>query len=287
MNFGCRLDDEMNDYYRRLQQAIDYMEEHLTEELSPASIAEQAFFSVTHFYRIFRGITGESVKDYMRKRRLSQSAVELLTGHKRILDIAMAYGFESQETYNRAFIKQFGLAPGRYRKDRNHVVLYEKVNVGPILPPASIPVQVKMVYKKAFQVIGLQAMVKPGSDTINELWHAFNTRRPEVDGLAVSEPCMGICEYYPDITDDDDFSYIAAAEVAPSCPAPPGMDCWTIPGSKYAVFTRADARYPFKDIYAYIYGVWLPQSGCELAERDTLECYGLTPGGLEIYIPIK
>jgi AraC family transcriptional regulator len=282
----------MNDYYSQLGRAIDYMEEHLTEEISAAAIAEQAFFSITHFYRIFRGMTGESVKDYMRKRRLSQSAVDLLTDDKRILEIALAYGFESQETYSRAFAKQFGLAPGRYRKNRNHIVLYERLNVGQPLPqgpisPAVTPVQVKTVYKKAFQVRGLQTSVKPGSDSINELWHSFNTRRVEIDGLPVTEPCLGICEYYPDITDDDDFTYLAGVEVDPSRLVPSGMVSRTIPGAKYAVFVRDDTGYPLKDIYAYIYGVWLPQSGCEPAERDTLECYGLTPGGLEIYIPIK
>lgn len=282
----------MNDYYSQLERAIDYMEEHLTEEISPAAIAEQAFFSVTHFYRIFRGMTGESVKDYMRKRRLSQSAIDLLADNKRILEIALMYGFESQETYSRAFAKQFGLAPGRYRKNRNHIVLYERLNVGQPFPqgpisPAVTPVQVKMVYKKAFQVCGLQAIVRPGSDTINELWHTFNTRRVEVDGLLVTEPCLGVCEYYPDITDDDDFTYLAGVEVDPSRPVPSGMISRTIPGAKYAVFVREDAHYPLKDMYAYIYGVWLLQSGCELAEADTLEYYGLTPDGLEIYIPIK
>lgn len=282
----------MNDYYSQLQRAIDYMEEHLTEEISPAAIAEQAFFSVTHFYRIFRGMTGEAVKDYMRKRRLSQSAVDLLADDKRILEIALAYGFESQETYSRAFVKQFGLTPGRYRKDRNHIVLYEKLNVGqPFsqgqISPTVTPVQVKTVYKKAFQVMGLQATVRPGSDTINELWQAFNIRRVEVDGRPVAEPCLGICEYYPDITDDDDFTYLAGVEVNSSRPVPSGMVSRTFPGAKYAVFVREDTGYPLKDIYAYIYGVWLPQSGCELAEADTLECYRLTPGGLEIYIPIR
>ncbi|QUL55208.1 AraC family transcriptional regulator [Paenibacillus tritici] len=283
-------------YYDKVQQTIDYIELHLTEDLSPAIIAEQIFFSLTHFYRIFRGLVGESVKEYIRKRRLSQSAIELLAGEKRIIEIAMEYGFESQETFSRAFTKQFGITPGRYRRDKNVIVLYEKANIGQRLNiqraiQSSGSVHTKIVYKKAFQVIGLQAMVRPGSGTIAELWTAFNAKWPEMEGLSLSQARLGICEYYPDITDESDFSYIACKEAAQPERVPSGMISRRIPSSKYAVFSHDDSIYHLKDTYQFIYGVWLPESGYELAELDTIEYYEPnvehSDYELAIYIPIQ
>lgn len=218
------------------------------------------------------------MKEYIRKRRLSQSAIELLAGGKRIIEIAMEYGFESQETYSRAFTKQFGITPGRYRRDKDVIVLYEKANIGQRLNNIraiqfSGSVHTKVVYKKAFQVMGLQAMVKPGSGTITELWAAFNKRWPEMECLSLSEARLGICEYYPDITDESDFSYIACTEVAQSKHFPAGMISRRVPSSKYAVFSHQGSIHHLKDTYQFIYGVWLPESGYELAELDTIEYY--------------
>ncbi len=284
------------DYYDKIQKTIDFIELHLTEDLSPNIIAEQTFFSMTHFYRIFRGLVGESVKEYIRKRRLSQSAIELLAGEKRIIEIAMEYGFESQETYSRAFTKQFGITPGRYRRDKDVIVLYEKANIGQRLNKkranlSSLSVHTKVVYKKEFQVMGLQAMVLPGPGTITELWTAFNERWPEIECLSLSEDRLGICEYYPDITDENEFSYIACTEVVQSKQIPSGMISRRIPSSKYAVFSHQDSIQHLKDTYQFIYGVWVPESGYELAELDTIEYYELKVGHsdfeLEIYIPIQ
>lgn len=283
-------------YYDKVQNVIDFIEIHLTEDLSPTIIAEQTCFSMTHFYRIFRGLVGESVKEYIRKRRLSQSAIELLASEKRIIEIAMEYGFESQEAYSRAFTKQFGITPGKYRRDNGVIVLYEKAIIGNRLNKkralqSSKSVHTKVVYKKAFQVIGFQAMVEPGSGMITELWIAFNKRWTEIECLSLSKARLGICEYYPDITDESEFSYIACTEAAPSKQFPLGMISRRIPSSKYAVFSHHDSIHHLKDTYQFIYGVWLPESGYELAELDTIEYYEHNEDHsdceLEIYIPIK
>ncbi|BBI34290.1 AraC family transcriptional regulator [Cohnella abietis] len=210
-------------YYDKIIKTIDFIEIHLKEDLSPNNLAEQAFFSVTHFYRIFRGMVGESVKEYIRKRRLSQSAIELLASEKRIIEIAMEYGFDSQETYIRAFMKMFGITPGRYRRCKDNIVLYEKANIG----------------------------------------HRLHQRRADTSSFSVAQ----------------------------SDQVPLGMIKRTIPSSKYAVFTHCNYKDHLKDIYQYIYGVWLPDSGYEVAELDTIECYefikGHSTNGLDIYIPIK
>ncbi len=75
------------EYIKKLQKAIDYVEDNLKEDLKLEKISEQCYFSVPHFYRLFQIFTGYSIMDYVRKRRLSLAAHELLTTNKRLIDI--------------------------------------------------------------------------------------------------------------------------------------------------------------------------------------------------------
>jgi AraC family transcriptional regulator len=91
------------DHIERIQRAIDYIEEHLKDELPIESIADVAYFSMWHFQRVFGAIIGDSVKEYVRKRRLASALIELTSTDRRILEIAIDHQFESQESFTRAF----------------------------------------------------------------------------------------------------------------------------------------------------------------------------------------
>src|SRR3984885_50510 len=105
------------DHIGRIQRAIDYIEEHLKDELPTESIADVAHFSMWHFQRVFGAIVGDSVKEYVRKRRLASALVELTSTDRRILDIAIDHQFESQESFTRAFKLLYGKTPGECRKE--------------------------------------------------------------------------------------------------------------------------------------------------------------------------
>jgi len=103
-------------YYERIQQSLDHIERHLAEPIQLDRAAAQACFSLTHYYRMFHALVGHTVKDYIRKRRLTESARRLESGGDRIIDISFDYQFESQESFSRAFKKMFGVSPGQFRK---------------------------------------------------------------------------------------------------------------------------------------------------------------------------
>lgn len=105
----------VNIYYDLIHKSIDYIEQHLDEDLSLDIISNEAGFSKFHFHRIFRKYVGKSVADYIRSRRLSCAANLLLYTEERILDIALHYGFESQESFTRAFKAAYALPPAQYR----------------------------------------------------------------------------------------------------------------------------------------------------------------------------
>lgn len=103
------------DHEKAIQRSLNFIEQHLTDKIQLHHLAEHAGYSKFHFQRTFRKIIGKSVAEYIRKRRLTQSARVLIYTDQRIIDIAIIYGFNSQESYTRAFKKIYEVTPGVYR----------------------------------------------------------------------------------------------------------------------------------------------------------------------------
>jgi len=99
-----------------LDNSIAFIESRLVDEISVAVIAEQAFFSKTHYQRLFRAIVGEPVMEYVKNRRLHLACREILTSDMNVINIAMKYGYDSHEGFTRAFKAYFGVPPSSYRK---------------------------------------------------------------------------------------------------------------------------------------------------------------------------
>lgn len=104
------------DYIDSINQAIDYIENNLTQTIAMEQVAAVAGYSRFYFDRLFLARLGETPASYIRKRRLSEAARELIASERPILDIALDYQFQSQEAFARPFKKMFGLSPGAYRK---------------------------------------------------------------------------------------------------------------------------------------------------------------------------
>ncbi|WP_054871150.1 helix-turn-helix transcriptional regulator [Caloranaerobacter sp. TR13] len=116
-------------YYERIQRSLDYIEENLKSSIEIEMVAQESYMSISNFYRMFYALVGHTVKDYIRKRRLSCAANELLNTKKRIIDIALDYQYESQEAFTRAFRNYFEITPGRYRKLKKEIKSMERVNL--------------------------------------------------------------------------------------------------------------------------------------------------------------
>ena len=100
----------------QLGDSIAFIESHLTEGINIEALAEQAFFSKTHYQRLFRAIVGEPVMEYVKNRRLQLACREVFEGDAGILTIALKYGYNSHEGFTKAFKAYFGVAPSEYRK---------------------------------------------------------------------------------------------------------------------------------------------------------------------------
>ena len=99
-----------------IRDLLDWLEDHLDQPLTLNNVAIKAGYSKWHLQRMFRDVTGRAIGSYIRARRLSKAAVALRLTARPILDIALQYRFDSQQTFTRAFKKQFGLTPAHYRR---------------------------------------------------------------------------------------------------------------------------------------------------------------------------
>ncbi len=100
------------------QNVLEYIELNLEENIATNELSKIACISLHHMYRIFTAMVGVPIHEYIRKRRLANSAKDLLKSNERIIEIAFKYGFESQEAFSRAFKKEFSFTPAKFRKEK-------------------------------------------------------------------------------------------------------------------------------------------------------------------------
>ncbi len=115
-------------YYERIQKSIDYIENKLKEDIEIEKAAQEAFMSCSNYYRMFFALTGYAVKEYIRNRRISNAVRDIKETDDSILDIALKYGFESNEALTRAFKRITGNPPSAFRKN-NLNYSFERVNI--------------------------------------------------------------------------------------------------------------------------------------------------------------
>ncbi|MBO0993916.1 helix-turn-helix transcriptional regulator [Bacillus sp. SD088] len=116
-------------YQPIIQKSIKYIENNLHEDLSLESIAQFAGFSRYHFHRVFQKETGVTISEYVRYRRIANSASMLINADEKIIDIAFYYHFETQESFSRSFKKHYKLPPGQYRKIMGQLMLQREETV--------------------------------------------------------------------------------------------------------------------------------------------------------------
>ena len=114
----------MKEQILAVQRMQDYIEAHLEEEITLADLAKNSLFSPWYSYRLFRQYTGLTPAEYIRRLRLSESALRLKAGHCKVTDAACDLGFGSVDGYQRAFLREFGCNPGQYARTRIPIPLF-------------------------------------------------------------------------------------------------------------------------------------------------------------------
>lgn len=270
----------------QIQQGIDFIEENLDYDLNLKQIANETGISQWHFQRMFKALTTETLKTYIRSRRLSNAMEKLLTTQQRIIEISITAGFESQESFSRAFKKTFDMTPNQARKIGNKNLFLKKIEFTPEYLAhinQSISLRPEIIYQPKTIFVGLKTCFY-GTDSeknniaekLPALWDSFLLRMGEIKDN-IQDIGYGIIQQTPKKTDQ--LEYYAALEVTESSAIPKGMTRIEVPASTYARFSHIGHVKNLDNTVNYIYSSWLMQSAKRHSYGPDIEIYG------EGYIP--
>lgn len=269
------------DWISGIQRAIDYVEEHLRDEIDYDAAAREAASSVFHFQRMFSMLVGYTLGDYIRMRRLSLAADEIQRTDGKIIDIALRYGYDSPESFSRAFTRFHGITPTKARRGGS-IKSFSRLTVKLILDGGNL-MDYRIEKRDSFKIICRKKQVnKPQGDTatadISSFWAQCST-----DGT-VEKLCkyarfdnlhgiLGIC--FSGEMADSGFPYGIGAEYNGETLTDGEFDIVEIPAHTYAVF-KCKGKMPdaFKETYKKICTEFFPQSSTyEYGSGIELEVY--------------
>lgn len=270
-----------------IQEAIEYIEDNLTEELNIHEIADKACVSAFHFQRIFNVLCGFTVGEYIRNRRLSLAGLELTKANAKVIDVAIKYGYDSPDSFTRAFTKFHGIAPSAARVKGAKLKSFARLRVKLSLEGGTM-LDYKIVEKAQFTVMGKARGFN--SDTsyeeIPKFWeeHMTNGDDKVVSGM------YGICFD----SDGKNFVYMIADNYIPWDEVPEGYETKVIPAATWAVFPcKGPLPKALQDVNTKIWSEWLPScKEYKLAGNYTIELYAPPAANpdedySEIWIPVK
>lgn len=268
------------DWITGISKAIDYIEEHITEPTDYARAAKEACSSPFNFQRVFALLCGYTLGDYVRMRRLTLAGEELLSTDAKVIDVALKYGYDSPESFSRAFTRFHGVSPSAVRKGAA-IRSFSRICVKLILTGGSI-MEYRIEKKQEAKIIcRRREFTKPGDDYTNreipEFWNECG-RDGSIQKLcgyikdsAQFKGLLGVC-FSTEMTDSG-FPYGIGAEYDGESD-PQDFEIVEIPAYTYAVFTvRGRMPDAFRETYRKICTEFFPQSGYEYSNGVEIEVY--------------
>ena len=288
-------------YVPSILRAVDYMERNMTSAVSISDIASEAAYSTFHFLRLFKALTGETPGSYLRRRRLTEAARELVRSRRRIIDIALDYQFGSQEAFTRAFKDYFGTTPMAFRKQGSPPVSGAAMRIEKsflIYRMEVVTMEPKIVKKDAVKLIGIMYHGDNKNWEIPKMWEEFLPLMKKIPNSLPTREAYGLCFYTESYSKTGLFYYMAGVPVSSLEEIPMELVGKTLPASEYAVFAHKGPlngkAKTIMDTYKYAYGTWLPNSRYVNAHGFDFEYYDERFKGNEdphteigVWIPIR
>jgi AraC family transcriptional regulator len=287
------------EWLNRMTKALEYLEEHLQDEINLNEVARIACSSPFHFQRMFHVLTDVTVGEYVRRRRLSLAAQELVTTKEKVIEIALKYGYDSPESFARAFRKLHGISPSAAREPGVSLKVYSRLSFH-ITLKGDQEMDYKIVDKPAFRAIGKELRVsnRDGANLkrIPEFWwecyqSGFSSKLEKMaDKRGVTGECkLGICmESEPESME---FVYFIGVENTKGV-IPEVLTEKEISAATWAIFeTTGTMPNAMQDLSKRIYSEWFPSTGYKRAGDLDMEVY--PPGSnddenyrSEIWVPV-
>ena len=281
----------------RMAEVAEWIEAHLDAPLTLGDIADRAGLSPYHFSRVFSARMGRSVMAHVRARRLIRGARRLTADPDlKLIDLALDCGFESQEAFTRAFVRIFGVSPGRFRRGFAVTPLEGQYPMTPSTPGTAAVVRLPdLVTMPAFVVAGpARRFDQETKSDIPQLWPRLIGALP-FKGQLPGWTTYGVV--WNSDREEGTFEYMAGVAVQPDTVPPEGFETKPIPAATYVVFQiTLDGGPLHPQVKAAMARIWdelFPGTGLILAETPDFELYDgefepTTPGAvIDFHVPVR
>lgn len=292
----------LNNLASEISKAFEYIEKNLENRITLDDIANVSSLSKYHLHRMLSVIVNRPLMDYVRARKLCSSLEKLMTRSYRIIDIAAEYSFDYEQSYIRAFKKEFGLSPGIYRTHPTSIKLtksiyplhYTSLSNGVLIHPV-------YVYKPQINVIGIRTDIDirknrwdltEAESSIDLLYNCYN----EMNNLLKQDAYIGLTRLSG--KNRDCKQYLSSVEVLSFEEIPKGYSHDTIPASNYAVFKyiglfniKHITLSQLEEIWEFILFVWIVKTNYQIADSFYFEMIDMCATKsnyceIDFYIPI-
>ena len=302
------------DLLDKMNCAIDYVEQHLAEELDLPKLAQITCCSTYNFQRMFSMIAGITITEYVRRRRLTMAALELQQGGTKVVDVALKYGYDSPVSFGRAFQTLHGVKPSEAKKYNRSLKAFPRMTFQMTITGVN-EMNYRIVKTEPFKVFGLEEIVSTvgedyfqhGGEIWNGIWDAsFENGKYEQLRLAVGEgkptfydtmfveemwKVHGLMNYKK--INDTTYGYMQCSFVTPDSKTE-GYSVVEIPAMTWAVFPTGLMAWEvigeaIDELFKKFYSEWLPTSEYEKADGPEFEMHTGTieEGNIELWMPVR
>ncbi|MFD0679314.1 MULTISPECIES: AraC family transcriptional regulator [unclassified Paenibacillus] len=261
------------DMLKHMNGAIKYMEENLTCDIDYKEAARLAFCSEYHFKRMFSFLAGITLSEYIRRRRLTLAAFELKDSNVKVIDIALKYGYNSPDSFTRAFQNMHGLTPSEARNNGHSLKAYPQMTFQ-LSIRGGMEMNYRIEEKEAFQIVGIMKRVPIIFNGVNpaiaSMWESLDVETiHKLKSLSNVKP-VGLLSASTNFSEgrmEEKGELDHFIGVATTLDCPDNLTQLEVSASTWAVF---EAVGPFPDtlqnVWGRIYSEWFPSSNYEQIE---------------------
>ncbi len=261
------------DWLDRMNSVLDYIEEHLGETIDYEQMASLSLCPGNLFQRMFSNLTGTSLSEYIRRRRLSQAGMDLSSENVSVIDTALKFGYESADAFANAFKRQHGIPPSQAKIKGVILTHYPRLSFT-LKIKGELEMKYKLVEKEGFTVVGKSLKTTQEENlktqSIPRFWDRCNHdgTGERLCAIAPNQPLLGVC--YGD-EPDGTFRYMIGTEAK-------GMvrdfEVLRIPKATWAVFESVGPMpVSIQKVWNAVFQEFLPTSKYEHAPIPDFELY--------------
>lgn len=294
------------DLLMKMNAALDYIENNLTENIDFTMVAQKACCPSYNFQRMFSFITDVPLAEYIRRRRFTQAAIELQNSNAKVIDVALKYGYDSPVSFSRAFANIHGITPNEAKQSGVELKAYPKISF-----QISIKGEKEMNYrietKEAFDIFGIETVAslsgEDGFMSPAELWQQSHQngdyeRLFNASGNLPKFVSQDLCKIHGvenyRKTEGNTFPYMLCSFVSDSSKTD-GYKIQHIPAQTYVIFPSEKFKWNedfgeiLRNLQKRFYSEWLPTANYERVASANFEIYGgdREYGYIELWFPVK